>query len=224
MNAAEVALMLQDDPETLMRKVSLKIFGGGTTHSGRHHFIIFDSQNTMPGFTSGLSGLVRLRKQRQVFHIKLRRTAAPNEVAAATAATTVFAQYISMRQTNEGVGITHRILPAAGGPDLMLTSQLTGCMFGIGSNAAGNRLVSHIQPDGTNANLANRRTDLTNATNLGYTNVDRTFVKGNDYQEQAMIVGIRRNGQWQIYAQHRDAVPIGGQNVELQVAGVSRLL
>jgi hypothetical protein len=42
------------------------------------------------------------------------------------------------------------MLPTAGGPDLMLTSQLTGCTFGVGSQAGGaGCLASHIQPAGS---------------------------------------------------------------------------
>jgi hypothetical protein len=36
----------------------------------------------MQGFTSGLSGVFGKKKSRPVFHIKLRRAALPNEVAA----------------------------------------------------------------------------------------------------------------------------------------------
>ena len=60
------------------------------------------------------------------------------------------AYYVGMKQLGEAVQTTHFLLPTAGGPDLMLTSQLTGCTFGVGSQAGGSGcLASHLQPAGS---------------------------------------------------------------------------
>ena len=221
MTAAEVVQLIKTDPETLMRRVSLKIFGGRTTLSSVYEFIVVDAGRTMPGFTTGVSGLLRQRKDRPVFNIKLRRTAFPGEIAAAEDGASFFAEYVAMRQVSDGRHNTHRMLPAHGGPDIMVTSQLSGCTFGIGSNAGGNRLVSHIQPPQSEKNLDIRRGQLSDATRRGFAPGSEfsKFERGGDYQNDAAILGIRRNGEWQIYAQHID-VRAG----ERDVAKVTRLL
>ncbi len=221
MTAAEVVHLIRTDPETLMRRVSLKIFGGSRTLSSAHPFIVVDAQRTMPGFTTGISGLLKQKKDRPVFHIKLRRAALPGEIAAATDETSFFAEYIAMGQVSDGWRATHRMLPARGGPDIMVTSQLTGCTFGIGSDAGGNRLVSHLQPPQSEKNPEMRSARLSEATGRGFSpNAPfATFERGHDYQSEAAILGIRRDGAWRLYAQHID-FRVGDKDV----ARVTRLL
>jgi hypothetical protein len=50
----------------------------------------------------------------------------------------------------EDVNTTHYMLPGAGGADMMVTSKLNGCTFGMGSHSAGGRLVSHLRPPNQN--------------------------------------------------------------------------
>jgi hypothetical protein len=228
MDRDEATALLRTDPKKLMRRAYLHILGGNL-RSGRHHFIVLDATRlgnaTIPGFTTGISGWRDKRKDRPVFSIQLRRLALPGDVAGSDANNTVFAHYISMRQTNEAVGTTHYVLPANGGPDLMITSRLSGCMFGIGSNAANNRLVSHIQPDLSLAD-AQRGPDLAAAVTGGFAQVDTTFVRGGGYDTDASIIGIRRNGAWSIYAQHLDVVPTAANPniLEEEIGGVTTLL
>ena len=58
--------------------------------------------------------------------------------------------YVSMREFKNGAwedaNATHYLLPANAGADMMVTSKLNGCTFGIGSDAQGARLVSHLRP------------------------------------------------------------------------------
>ena len=103
----------------------------------------------------------------------------------------------------------------------MITSQLTGCTFGIGSDAAGNRLVSHIQPPQAVKNAELRRSAVAMATGRGFS-ADQPFSKferENDYACQAAIVGVRRDGKWHLYAQHIDPRGTG-----TAIARVTRLL
>jgi hypothetical protein len=220
MTAAEIVRLIATDPERLMRQVSLKVFGGSRSPSSAYEFIVVDAGRAMPGFTTGISGLLGQTKARPVFHIKLRRTAAPAEIAAAASGASFFAQYVAMRQVSDQPSDTHRMLPSRGGPDIMVTSQLTGCTFGIGSDAGGNRLVSHLQPPQSQKDPVLRSGALADATGRGFARDSdfSTFARGEDYQSEAVILGIRRDGAWHLYAQHID-FRAGGQDV----ARVTRL-
>lgn len=210
MTPAEVASMLSEDPETLLRKAAIKISGGGLARSARHHFLVMESQRDKPypGFTTGISGMKSITKPRREFWITPRRTASGWERAANAPETTVYAVYIAMRDAGDGVGATHRMLPATGGPDLMLTSQLTGCMFGVGSDADGNVMVSHVRPDSEVKDPGLRREGLLATVNQGFAEGEahRLYGRGVGYMAQATIVGHRKGGKWRIYAQRYEIV------------------
>lgn len=208
MKPSEVVHLLRSDPGTLLRQVSLKMFGGRTALSSVHEFLVIDAGKTMRGFTSGMSGHLGRKKSRPVFHIKLARSALPGDRAAAAPDARFFAEYIAMGQVSDGLAATHRMLPAEGGPDVMVTTQLTGCTFGIGSDVNGNRLVSHIQPPEAFKDPAGRKRLVSHAVTAGFEGgeLHSTFNRDNGYQYEAVVVGLRRNGQWQIFAQHVDAI------------------
>src|SRR5262249_16967283 len=72
-----------------------------------------------------------------------------------------------MVQTSDVAGgASHYTLPTAGGPDIMLTSKLSGCRFGVGSDAVGSCLVSYVQPDHAIPTRAAQQTDLTTQLNF----------------------------------------------------------
>ena len=224
MTRDEAAELLRTDPKTLLRQAYLFIHGGAGIRSSRHHFLVLDgkryNKTQIPGFTTGLRGLFGRKKDRPVFVVKLRRFAAPEEVAGSDDANTVYAHYVAMKQTSDTTG-THYVLPADGSPNLMITSRLSGCMFGVGSNANNNVLVSHFQPD-QRLPEDQRRQDLLTATNTGYTGTPATFVRGGGYDVDASIVGIRQNGVWHIYAQRLDVVE-GEEELEERIGGVTTL-
>jgi hypothetical protein len=91
----------------------------------------------------------------------------------------------------------------AGGPNIMVTGQLSGCSFVMIPGAiAGQVRVAHVQPQGmTGQALAAQLTGIANsqvygasATTGNYDAVDRA----------ASIIGCRIGGQWCIYAQKQD--------------------
>ena len=111
--------------------------------------------------------------------------------------------YVSMRQydtvTNqwEATGVTHYLLPAAGGGDFMVTSKINGCTFGIGSDGGGNRLVTHMRPP----KLPNNRILLDQGVRAGYAGgrLDVSVMSTQDMN--GTVVGKRNGGAWTFYAQ-----------------------
>ena len=222
MTPADVVQLIRHDPERLLRQASLKIFGGGvSTLSSVYRFLVIDPVRTMPGFTTGLSGLRGKKKDRPIFNLKLERTAFPEERANAATNEVFDAQYVAVGQIEGGPAATHYVLPATGGPDIMVTAQMSGCAFGIGSDAGGSRLVSHIQPPLAVADARKRARQLYGATAAGFK--DKTprsvFRRGQEYEFEAVILGVRRNGKWKIYAQNIDAT-----KDDKELARASRLL
>ena len=222
MTPADVVQLIRHDPERLLRQASLKIFGGGvSTLSSVYRFLVIDPVRTMPGFTTGLSGLRGKKKDRPVFHLKLERKAFETERANATEDETFYAEYVAMGQVEGDRAATHRMLPATGGPGIMVTAQMSGCTFGIGSDADGSRLVSHIQPPLAEKQAPSRARLLAHATAAGFDQErpQSAFRRGQDYEFEAVILGVRRGGRWRIYAQHIDA-----PNNQRELARISRLL
>ncbi len=86
------------------------------------------------------------------------------------------------------------------GPDLMVTAQLSGCVFAI-RQEPGRLIVAHIQPGGTRQSGAMlRQTVKLVGRFANYGRVTHVFGVG-DYNPRAHLVGIRKGGTWEIYAQ-----------------------
>lgn len=223
MTPAQVIALLPN-PEALMRRVNLVIAGGATRSPtlpnapappANGQAVIATFQVSMKGymsngvfvpqvasgFTTGLSGLFGRRKNRPIAQIRR----LPGPAVAAPAADQFNAYYVPMVQTSDvGLGTSHYSLPTVGGPDVMITSQLSGCSFGVGSSAAGAVLVSHVQPDAAVA-APNRAADLANNLRAGFANVRGTASKSGLYDEFAAIIGVRSNAVWRFYLQAYDA-------------------
>lgn len=171
--------------------------------SGIATFRFDDRNQNIKGFTTGVSGFFGKTKNRP--HISFTKLAMPPN--AALAANEFNAWYIAMADVSAGVGTTHFTLPGNGGPDIMLTSQLSGCTFGVGSDTGGgSRLVSHIQPD----NGQNARQTLHNTMVGGLNNnVDGLFERENQpgkksyesVKNRATVMGLRVGTAWQFWAQ-----------------------
>lgn len=93
-----------------------------------------------------------------------------------------------------------------GGPDIVLTTQLTGCCFACASN---NDMVfmQHVQPQGTTpAKLAS---DMGGGSFSGVGPIQMAFgsdgVSYDNAKNRVIIVGLRTQRTWRIYAQIQDS-------------------
>ena len=87
------------------------------------------------------------------------------------------------------------------GPDLMVTGQLSACVFVI-RREPGRMLVAHIQPGGMRQTGAMLKQTIKLMGRLGrYGRATHVFGLG-DYNPRAHVVGIRKGGTWQIFAQN----------------------
>lgn len=149
------------------------------------------------GYTTGLSGLLGIEKERPNVEARVQ----DNYVANPTEEDEFNAEFVKMVEQTATNG-THYTLPAAAGLNLMLTGQLSGCSFGVGSDALGARIVSHVRPD-TSVDQKTFDAFVTKGLTVG---VDKLFKSGDGYDsdtEKVAIVGHRTGpgSCWNIYAQ-----------------------
>jgi hypothetical protein len=93
----------------------------------------------------------------------------------------------------------------ASGPDFMITGQLTGCAFAILKNGTDLR-CTHVQPGTANGHLdavplkkeLEKNGHFLGARDMKFT---RDFGRP-EYGACAYVIGIRRKGKWEVYAQH----------------------
>jgi len=108
--------------------------------------------------------------------------------------------------------------PLTGGPDLMITGQLTGCTF-VTANGGGSTLVAHIQPGGSRGSGQELRDNvLKNGRFKNHANQAVTVFGVGDYQGAAYVVGVRIGGQWQLYGQM-----VTGPGTNAQITSVKRI-
>ena len=196
------------DPEAFLRHYLVYIAGGAAatsgTPSGIATFQFEDAGSTHRGFTTGLSGLRGITKNRSKIRFSKRSLPpAPN-----LGADQFNAWYVAMVVSGSGAPTTHTMLSGTAGPDIALTSQLSGCTFGVGSNTpTGDRLVSHIQPAAsTTAARGAMHTEMVAGLN---NQVGGIFERENragaesygDLGNRATVIGTRHKGKWRFYAQ-----------------------
>jgi hypothetical protein len=88
-----------------------------------------------------------------------------------------------------------------GGPDLMVTGQLSGCVFVVRQNGA-TLTVAHIQPGGTRQSGPMLRQTIRLMGRFGALGrVTHVFGVGREYLTRAHVVGVRTGGAWHLYAQ-----------------------
>ena len=192
-------LALLADPEKLMRRCYLHIHGGSgaAPANGQAALATFKVEfgyQTAAGFTTGISGLLGRKKDRPFVKFIKQPGPAQNPLPADC----FNAYYIPMVQTaNVTAGSSHYTLPIAAG-DLMITSKLSGCTFGVGSDAAGAVLVSHVQP---NANAAGGSAALSAAVQTGMNGVQGEFRRHSEYTGFAAVMGRCDGNGWRFYLQ-----------------------
>ena len=96
------------------------------------------------------------------------------------------------------------LLPSVGGPDIMVTGQLSGCAFVISPVAGGNNLnVAHVQPQAVNSTTLRNNLAAAHPNGFVYGASDRRgYYDG--ATRAVSIVGIRAAGSWTLYAQKQD--------------------
>ncbi|HZN61541.1 MAG TPA: hypothetical protein VFC90_03960 [Planctomycetota bacterium] len=88
-----------------------------------------------------------------------------------------------------------------GGPDLMVTGQLSGCVLAI-QKVSGGLIVAHIQPGGTRGPGPTLCTQIKNTGKFrGHGSVTHAFGIGAGYSTRAHVIGVRKGGAWNLYAQ-----------------------
>jgi hypothetical protein len=229
---ATVLADMHHDPLAFMRHYRLSIAGGAANSaSGVYTFFFWDQVGTVPGFTTGLSGRLGIRKDRALISFR-KCPYDPNPVAANGYFN---AHYVSMEDDN-ALGATYYTLPRNGptsdaNPDIMLTSQLSNCTFGIGSAAPGSQLVCHVQahtnflgptdpnnpnfdpndPTGEAAGRSHLKATvqaglIAGGTHAIYHREDENKKTGYGKKtHRATIIGIRNGTNWSFFAQtYRD--------------------
>jgi hypothetical protein len=208
-----------DDPVGFLNKNALSIAGGTTYNSGLRIF-------TMETFNYGEIDTVGVnwssKKKVQRWRASVTADTSSRPLRRFTRGTAEYAEfrayYVAMKQVGENVATTHFTLPNTGGPDLMLTSQLTGCTFGYGSQAPGSGcLVSHIQPVGggvgglSEIGKAGLKRQVLGPMNGGGTALET------DGTATTTVVGKRTGGTWSFYRQVNER---GGNKVMLASAPI----
>lgn len=197
--------LLKTDPRALLDNAFVPIAGGDNTSTSKA--AIFSI--TKPPLEQDL--YQRLGTAVPTFRIQVLQNAvmypAKFTDAAGDEHLTFTAFYIAMKPMATVAGQapagTHFVLPATGGgSELCITSQLSGCTFGIGSQAPGGCcLVSHIQPVGP---LATAQGAMAAQTQALFGAAPRKLVQkgaANDYVDRAHVIGKRSFGHWDFFMQ-----------------------
>ena len=203
----EALTEMRTDPESFLRHYLVTIAGGAprVVPQQRATFTIKAGDQLFQGFRTGISGKVGLMKERP----QLRIVKVPDGTTAGAGEVAFQAWYIPMTDmSGGGGGLAHHVtLSGSDGPDIALTSQMSGCTLGIGSAAQdGSRFVAHIRPPSGQPN-AQTYTNMRNDAGLG--TMDTFFERpsrpgdqsyGNP-ENRATIIGVRRANEWRFYAQ-----------------------
>jgi hypothetical protein len=204
---AEALNEMRADPESFLRHYMVSIAGGtpGIVPQRHTNFLIEAADDQVfRGFQTGMAGRLGKTKDRPQLRISMANagmTAGPGQA--------VFdAWYIAMSDLGGGA-LAHQVhLSGSDGPDIALTSQLSGCTFGIGSATSdGGRLVSHIRPPTGQQPSAATYQAMRQEASFG--NMDGFFDRASrsgaasygNPENRATIIGVRQAGNWRFYAQ-----------------------
>lgn len=207
MNPDEAVAQLASDPLEFLRFNALQIAGGSSLASGDRVFYLTRLDKTASFTTSGPNWTRKstVAFWRAVVTSRDQYQLPPRGGQSAMPEFRAF--YVGMKQLGQDVSTTHFALPNVGGPSVMLTSQLTGCTFGVGTQAPGGPcLASHLQPagsgDGKRApgalseiGKAALKHAVSGPLGPGATILETTGAT------QISVVGRRDNGMWQFYKQ-----------------------
>lgn len=229
MNAAEFLEGLRADPLAFLRRHVFYVVGlpSGTAHRREHFpsfraagaaetpsltiptrsvpprrglFEIDEDTASFEGFQTGLAGQLGRSRSRDKFTLR--------PAGGGAADRQLDAWYVPMSDQQSGAVTSYVVLPGEGGPDIALTSQLSGCTFGLGMAARdGSRIVSHTRPDPSHAGGAAGKAAFGPMADI----FDRQSRPGprayGNPDNRATIIGLRQQGQWRFFAQTYQTLP-----------------
>lgn len=110
---------------------------------------------------------------------------------------------VRMNKNSEDLDVSH-IEPYVldgGGPDIMVTGQVSACIIVVQQLPGGSLVVGHVQPgEGRQTATTLRQTLKLMGRFNGYGRVTHVFGLG-DYHPRAHVIGVRTAGVWHLYAQ-----------------------
>lgn len=204
MNLETAWRLIQTDPRTLLDTAFVALAGGNEQSRSEAAVFAISKPDELQGLyarTDG-TGLPGFR----VSLLQGEKVVAQRYTSGGTEHRTFAAFYIAMKRMGAGPGDapagTYFALPGAGGgSDICITSQLSGCTFGIGSQVGGGGscLVSHIQPHGP---LGAAQPVMAAQTTALFGQAPDTLVeKGATYGDRAHVIGQRVHGHWFFFIQ-----------------------
>ena len=183
-------------PKAFLESNALIIYGSNKGGSGVKDFVLQATEDTR--WRSGVGG----GPSAVPFYVMYDATGF-NAKGTGPKSAALSAHYVSMREFStstarwEDSSATHYTLPNTG-PALMVTSKINGCTFGIGSNAKGARLVSHLRPPGQ---AAASRLQLDQGTRAGFAGGKLDVSVMSSGEQNGTVLGIRAGSSWTFFAQ-----------------------
>lgn len=192
----DVLQSLLAGPKAFLESNALVIYGSNKSGSGVKNFVLQGTDEN--GWRSGVGDV-----QRAVPFFVMYDETGFNAKGSGPKSAPLSAHYVSMREFNTGTGswedssATHYTLPTTG-PTVMVTSKINGCTFGIGSNADGARLVSHLRPPGQ---AATSRLHLDQGTRAGFAGGKLDVSVMSSGEQNGTVLAIRAGANWAFYVQ-----------------------
>jgi len=123
------------------------------------------------------------------------------------------------------------VLPNAGGANIMLTPEFTGCAAVCHTNADGSATFSHynlLKENGKETlDIAQMRAAAEGTYDNGFILMtkesQRGFAKVATNGVRSTVIGFRRHGFWEFWVQHRESKPVDANTTRIQVRAVQRL-
>jgi hypothetical protein len=204
---------LLTNPKAFLESNALVIYGSNVGGSGAKRFVLQATEAA--GWKSVARG-----EAREVPLFVMFEEGGFNGKGSGPVSTGIDTHYVSMRQVQpesgkwEDTGTTHYTLPPDGA-SVMVTSKINGCTFGIGSNAGGARLVSHLKPPGEDPS---GRLTLDKGTREGFKGGKLDVSVMSSGTQNGTVIGLRSGQQWTFYAQRFQMFPsMSGIINEVQV-------
>lgn len=96
-------------------------------------------------------------------------------------------------------------LPSIGGPNIMVTGQLSGCSFVFSPIAHSNDVnVAHVQPQVGNSGATLRTNLAANHPNAFVFGISNQAGFYNGANRAVSVIGVRQGGIWRFYSQKQD--------------------
>lgn len=209
MNANDAFHSLRTDPRVFLASHPVNTAGWGGNHvagqASTHQFQIYKRDALMPGLTpSGKPahfGATRpgwFGARHEVSSFLITDVPAPGGVLQRVF--TGLSVPLHTYNTVNVAALDHYVVDGQG-DGLMITGQLSGCTFAwltVGNDL----LCTHIQPVGIQGVPLHNRMNVAGRFTAHPALPLNTYGAGDYLGSYANVIGVRRNGQWKLYAQH----------------------